>query len=167
MLFFLAELEPHVPERLIEGAVGLRGVCRVPVRVPQSALKPKAHVRSEETTALCREGKSAPPRQLRQRWPLSVPRHTSHAHVPRYIRTLQRWHYFPGSCLCLRSFFKGRTSPALCQSIKQHNNNRSTPESNTMLIVSGARGRRGKVVFLAAGEQNIAAWHPEITPQSA
>lgn len=35
MLFHLAELKPYVLIRLIEGAVGLRGVCRVPVRVPQ------------------------------------------------------------------------------------------------------------------------------------
>lgn len=34
--FHLAGLRPRVLDALIEGAVGLRGVCRKPVTVPQS-----------------------------------------------------------------------------------------------------------------------------------
>lgn len=55
MLFCLAKLKPHALKHLIEGAVALCGVCRVPVPVPQSmrVLSSVTHVPCEETTALC------------------------------------------------------------------------------------------------------------------
>lgn len=89
---------------LSEGAIGQRGVCRVPVRVPQwaCALRSAAHVRSEETTALCWTEQSGclqvcgacqacAPKTAATEVTL-VPECTCSRHMHRH----QRWHHFPG-----------------------------------------------------------------------
>lgn len=111
-----------------------------------------------------------PLRQLGQRWPWPYGAHT-HTQTHTTWATHQSPCCFLCSCLyeCLHVPIKlSLCQPStMCQNIKQHNNITSKPLSKTIQIVSEAHDQRGKGVFLAAGEQNIAAWLPEITLQSA